>query len=324
MTRILKKAELHCHIEGAASPALVLAQAEKYNVRTDAFIRDGSYVWHDFTTFLAAYDSAASLFRTEEDFALLAETYLTELAKGGAIYSELFVSPDHGVASGLGAQAYLDGLGAGMERARVKTGIEARMIVIGVRHLGADRVIAAAELAARRPHRLITGFNMAGEERMGHVADFVRAFDIARDAGLGITIHAGELAGAFSVRDALDLVKPDRIGHGVRAVEDPALVDRLADSDVVLEVCPGSNVALGLFPSFKAHPLRAFFERGIRVTLNSDDPPFFHSSLAHEYDIAATEMGLDDAALNAMTRTAIEAAFVDEPTRARLLDLLDA
>jgi adenosine deaminase len=322
VTRALKKAELHCHIEGAASPALVLGQAEKYGITTESFIRDGAYVWQDFTSFLHAYDSAAMLFRTEDDFALLAETYLLELAEAGTIYSEIFVSPDHGAASGLGAEGYIRGLGAGMERAKSKSGIEARMVVIGVRHLGADHVVEAARLAARRPHPLITGFNMAGDERIGRVADFVRAFDIARDAGLGITIHAGELCGAFSVRDALDLVKPDRIGHGVRAIEDPSLIDRLADSDVVLEVCPGSNIALKLFETFKAHPLRALFDRGIRVTLNSDDPPFFHTSLAREYELASREMGFSDAELNTMTRTAIEAAFVDEPTRTRLLAMV--
>ncbi|MDO6966202.1 adenosine deaminase [Rhizobium alvei] len=322
MTQHLKKAELHCHIEGAAAPQLVLAQARKYNEPTESFIRDGSYIWNDFTTFLHAYDSASKLFRTEEDFALLAETYLTELAEAGTIFSELFVSPDHGEASGLGAEAYIRGLGAGMERARQRFGIESRMTVIGVRHLGAERVIAAAEFAARRPHPLISGFNMAGDERMFHVRDFVPAFDIARDAGLGITIHAGELCGAYSVRDALDYVKPSRIGHGVRAVEDMALVERIRDEGVVLEVCPGSNIALSVFPSFKAHPLRLFVDMGLKVTLNSDDPPFFHSSLAREYEIASTEMGFSDQEINQMTRTAIEAAFVDEETRNRLLQRL--
>lgn len=322
MTSHLKKAELHCHIEGAASPALVLSQAAKYGVATDGFIRNGAYVWNDFTTFLAAYDAASKVFRTEEDFALLAETYLGELAADGAIYSELFVSPDHGAASGLGAEAYIFGLATGMERARMTLGIESRMTVIGVRHLGPERVAAAAEFAARRPHPLITGFNMAGDERQYKVADFVRAFEIAREAGLGITIHAGELCGAFSVRDALDQIKPDRIGHGVRAVEDMALVERIRDEGVVLEVCPGSNVALGLFPSFKDHPLRLFYDMGLKVTLNSDDPPFFHSSLAHEYEMVSTEMGFSDAELDKMTRTALEAAFIDEETRMALLSLL--
>lgn len=319
MTAHLKKAELHCHIEGATPPELALAQAEKYGIDTSAIIRDRAYVWEDFTSFVKCYDAIASLFRTEEDYALLAEAYLTELAEAGTIYSEIIVSPDHGNTIGLGAKAYLEGLAAGMEAARQKTGIESRMLITGIRHLGPESVIKTAEFAARREHALVTGFNLAGEERMHNVADFARAFDIVRDAGLGLTIHAGELSGAFSVRDALDHVHPSRISHGVRAIEDMDLVRRLADAGVVLEVCPGSNISLQLFPDFASHPLRALYEAGVRVTLNSDDPPFFHTSLAQEYDIASAVMGFTDEEINRMTRTAIEAAFVDEPTRQRLL-----
>lgn len=319
MTAHLKKAELHCHIEGATPPELALAQAEKYGVDTSAFIRDKAYVWEDFTSFVKCYDAIASLFKTEEDYALLAEAYLTELAEAGTIYSEIIVSPDHGNTIGLGAHAYLEGLAAGMEAARQKTGIESRMLITGIRHLGPESVIKTAEFAARREHKLVTGFNLAGEERMHKVADFARAFDIVRDAGLGLTIHAGELSGAFSVRDALDHVRPSRISHGVRAIEDADLVRRLADAGVVLEVCPGSNISLQVFPDFASHPLRALHEAGVRVTLNSDDPPFFHTSLAQEYDIAFAVMGFSDAEINGMTRTAIEAAFVDEPTRKLLL-----
>lgn len=321
-TLSVPKAELHCHIEGAASPALVKQQARKYGADVSGFIDGDRFVWHDFTAFLTAYDRSAALFRTPEDYALLAETYLASLAAEGAIYSEVFVSPDHAEAAGLDPRAYLDGLGEGIARAKTATGIEGRMIVIGIRHFGAEGVMRAARFAASAPHPLVTGFGMAGEERFGRVADYEAAFAVARDAGLGITIHAGELAGAESVRAALDTVRPARIGHGVRAVEDPELVRRLADERVVLEVCPGSNVALGLFPSFAAHPLVALREAGVRVTLNSDDPPYFATSLGAEYRLAKAEMGLDDAALAAMTRTAIEAAFVDEPTRRRLLDRL--
>lgn len=319
MTKTLPKAELHCHIEGATPPVLALAQAERYGIDTSGFIRDGAYAWQDFTSFVASYDATANLFRTQEDYALLAETYLTEIAEAGAIYSELIVSPDQGDAVGIGADAYVNGLAEGAERAREKTGIETRLIIVGIRHFGPERVVKAAEYAARRAHPLISGFNLAGEERMHRVADFTRAFDIARDAGLGITIHAGELSGAFSVGDALDHVRPSRISHGVRAIEDADLVKRLADEGVVLEVCPGSNIALGVFPDFQRHPLRALHEAGVRVTLNSDDPPFFHTSLAHEYEIASSVMGFSDEDIIGMTRTAIEAAFVDEPTRQRLL-----
>nr|WP_316651421.1 adenosine deaminase [uncultured Gellertiella sp.] len=322
MTAQLKKAELHCHLEGAAPPALVLLQAAKYGLSTDGFLKDGTYIWKDFAEFITCYDKVAAVFKTEEDYALLTETYLAELAGINTIYSELFVSPDHGDRIGLGADPYIAGISEGIRRARAASGIECRMVVVGERHFGPDRVIAAAKYAAASDNPLITGFNMAGEERMGRVADYARAFDIARDAGLGLTIHAGEVCGAFSVRDALDLVKPSRIGHGVRAIEDADLVRRLADLGTVLEVCPGSNVALKVFADFRSHPLRALKDAGVRVTISSDDPPFFHTSLKREYEIADQEMGFSTAEIDAMTRTSIEAAFVDEATRQRLLALL--
>ncbi|OLP62278.1 adenosine deaminase [Xaviernesmea oryzae] len=323
MTHHLKKAELHVHIEGAAPVALAMAQAARYGVDVAGMIEDGRYVWTDFSHFILAYDRIAGLFRTPEDYAALAEAYLTELSEAGAIYAELIVSPDHGDTIGIGADAYLEGLGQGILAAKEKTGIEARMLITMIRHLGPERAERTAAYAARHPHPLVTGVNLAGEERMHRVADFAHAFDIARDAGLGLTIHAGEMAGAFSVRDALDHVRPSRISHGVRAIEDADLVRRIADEGVVLETCPGSNIALGVFDGFASHPLRRLRDAGCRVTLNSDDPPFFDTSLAQEYEIAATVFGFSDAEIDAMTRTAIEAAFVDEPTRQRLLAQLN-
>lgn len=322
MTLHLKKAELHCHLEGAAPPALVLKQAALYGVDTSRFLQDGSYVWKDFAEFIACYDEVASVFRTEEDYAVLTESYLAELSAVNTIYSELFVSPDHGDRIGLGADNYIAGVCEGIRRANAASGIECRLVVVGERHFGPDRVIAAARYAARCDNPLITGFNMAGEERMGRVADYAPAFDIARGAGLGLTIHAGEVCGAFSVADALDLVKPSRIGHGVRAIEDAELVARLASLGTVLEVCPGSNVALNVFPDFQSHPLRRLKEAGVKVTISSDDPPFFHTSLKREYELAATAFHFSEDEINGLTRTALEAAFVDEATRARLLAML--
>ncbi len=317
------KAELHCHIEGAASPDLVARQAQKYGRDPSPFIADGAFRWHDFTSFLAAYDFAADLFRTEDDYALLAEHYLTSLARDGAIYSEIFTSPDHARRAGLTPQAYTEALGEGIERARAKTGIEGRMIVTGVRHAGVEAVEQAARFAARCGHKLVTGFGVAGDERMGDIEDYVRAFEIAREAGLGITIHAGELTGWESVAAALDHIRPSRIGHGVRAIENADLVRRIAAEGIVLECCLASNIALAVFPDFAAHPFAALRAAGCKVTLNSDDPPYFRSSLKREYDLAAEHFGLDEKALAAVTRTAIEAAFVDRRTKAGLLARLD-
>ncbi|WP_376703229.1 adenosine deaminase [Mesorhizobium sp. ISC25] len=318
------KAELHCHIEGAAAPELVLRQAEKYGKDASPYIQDGSFVWHDFTSFLAAYDFSSDLFRTEEDYARLADHYLTSLARDGAIYSEVFTSPDHASKAGMSPKAYTDALGEGMARAKAKTGIEGRMIVTAVRNFGVESIERAARFAARSGHPLVTGFGVAGDERIGDLEDYVRAFEIAREAGLGITVHAGELLGWESVEAALDHIRPSRIGHGVRAIENPELVRRIADEGVVLECCPGSNIALKIFDSFADHPFPALRAAGCKVTLNSDDPPYFWTSLKREYDIAAEHFAMDDKALTAVTRTAIEAAFVDRKTRAALLGRLGA
>jgi adenosine deaminase len=313
------KAELHCHIEGAAAPELVIRQAEKYGVDASAVIQDNVFVWHDFTSFLAAYDFAANLFRTEDDYARLVEHYLSSIAKDGAIYSEFFTSPDHAESAGLSPQAYTDALGEGMERAKAKTGIESRMIVTGVRHKGVASIEAAARFAAKCGHRLVSGFGVAGDERQGDMEDYVRAFEIAREAGLGITIHAGEFCGWESVKAALDHIRPARIGHGVRAIENPDIVRRIADEGVVLECCPGSNISLGVYADFASHPFPALKAAGCKVTLNSDDPPHFHTSLDREYRIAAHHFGMNEKALHSVTKTALEAAFVDRRTKAELL-----
>ncbi|MEM7464105.1 MAG: adenosine deaminase [Pseudomonadota bacterium] len=320
MTANVPKAELHCHIEGAASPALAKAQARKYDVDISAIINGESYVWRDFTSFLEVYDTVANLFRTRDDFRLLAETYLSSLAEDGAIYSEFFISPDHARESGIDPAEYISGLADGIAEAREKTGIEARMIAIGLRHMGPQAVLETARWIAANPHRLVTGFGMAGDERMHDVPDFLPAHDAAREAGLGISTHAGELCGPTRVRQTVEQLKPDRIGHGVRAIEDQGLVELIADREIVLEVCPASNVALEIYPDFVSHPLPKLVEAGCLVTLNSDDPPYFGTSLANEYRIAAETFGYSDEALLEFTINAIKAAFIDGETRTRLLE----
>lgn len=321
---MVPKAELHCHIEGAVSPALAEKQAAFYGVDLSSIIVDGSYQWADFTEFLAVYDTVASLFRSQEDYALLAHDYLTSLAADGCLYSEIFISTDHAEQTGLSPHAYIEGLAEGIVRASAETGIEGRMIATGLRHGGPEAVERAARFIVDNPHPLVTGFGMAGDERMHHPKDFARAFDIAREAGLAITVHAGELCGADSVRDALDHLRPARIGHGVRAVEDPDLVKRLADEAIVLEICPASNIAIGVYEDYASHPFNALRAAGCAVTLNSDDPPHFHTSLADEYQIAQVHFGLTTNDLAEITRVAIDAAFCDAATRTALLERLEA
>lgn len=319
MTPLIPKVELHCHIEGAAPPDLVRRLAARYGIDVGWLIDDaGGYAWTDFTSFIRAYDGAASVFRSGEDYADLAEAYLTSSAAEGVIYTEVFVSPDHARRSGIPYADYIGGVAEGMRRAEAAHGIVGRLIPLIERHFGPETAVEAARTAVREMIPEVVGFGMAGDERMWTPADFAPAFAVAHEAGLPLTCHAGELCDWTMVRDTLDAIPVRRIGHGVRAVENDGLVRRLAEEGIVLECCPASNIALGVFPDFRSHPFVRLREAGVRVTLNSDDPPFFATSMGREYAIAAEHFGLDDAALLDVTRTAIDAAFCDEATKARL------
>ena len=165
---------------------------------------------------------------------------------------------------------------------------------------------------------------MAGEERHLRPADFAAAFAIAEEAGLGLTCHAGELAGAESVVETLDHLKVTRLGHGVRAIEDPSVVQRLVDEEVVLEVNPTSNIAIGVFSDLASHPITRLRDAGVAVTVSTDDPPYFHTTLPAEYDALVEHHGWTEEDFRAANRHAMRAAFCDDETRARILARLGA
>jgi adenosine deaminase len=315
----LPKAELHVHLEGTAPPDLVSRIAARNGVPLPERVlgSDGRFRYTDFLDFLRTYDLAASVIRTGEDYRDIAYEYLRQCAAGGAIYVELTASPDHAAIVGLSDEEHLDGIAGGIDAARRDSGIEGRILISAVRNFGVERALRVARYAASDPHPYVVGFSMAGDEAGFPARDFAEAFAIAADAGLGCTIHAGEWQGADSVRAALEL-PITRIAHGVRAVEDPELVSELAARGTVLECCPTSNVVLGVYRSYEEHPLPRLRDAGVRITLGSDDPPYFGASVAGEYEVCADRMGFSEADLREVTRTAIEAAFCDEDLRAAL------
>lgn len=316
------KIELHLHVEGAAPPDLIRRlAAEKRVDLAGVFDADGSYAYEGFEGFLRTYEAATSVLRTPEDYARLTRTVLEQSTERGVIYTETFLSPDF--CGGRDVGAWREYLHAVREAAAAVPGIEMRGIVSCIRHFGPEAARGAAICAADTAGAFVTGFGMGGNEGMGRQGDFAWAFDCAREAGLGLTTHAGEFGGPDSVRQALDDLRVSRIGHGVRAIEDPALVDRLAEDGIVLEICPGSNVALGLYPNVAAHPIERLRARGVAVTVSTDDPPFFHTDLDAEYAALERAFGWDDATFRQINRTALHAAFCDAETRERLLKELD-
>ncbi|MBA2348563.1 MAG: adenosine deaminase [Solirubrobacterales bacterium] len=318
------KAELHVHLEGTARPALIRRLAARNGVALPAglFADEETFAWTDFLDFLTTYDLAASVLRTAEDYRDLVHAYLSECAAEGAIYVEMIASPDHARAVGLPEAEHRAGLFAGIDDARTDHGIEGRILVTAIRNLGVEAAERTAREAAALAHPYVVGFNLAGDEAGFPPAPFARAFQVAHDAGLGCTVHAGEHAGPASIREALALPGVRRLSHGVRAVEDPALVARLAEERIVLEVCPTSNVVLGVYEDYAAHPFTRLRDAGVLVTLASDDPPFFGASIGGEYGVARTHFGLQDDALLDITRTALRAGFLDETTRRDLLERL--
>ena len=320
------KIELHLHLEGGAPPAFIRGLAkEKRMDLSGLFTEDGHYQFTDFWHFLKVYEAATTTLQTPEDYHRLTLAVLEESARSGVVYTEAFLSPDFCGNRDVGAwKEYLHAIQEAAAIAEKTIGITMRGIITCIRHFGPDKAKQTARCAAETMGDFITGFGIAGDEKQGKPKHFAWAFDMAREAGLRLTAHAGEWGGPDSVKDALRDLKVERIGHGARAIEDMALVEEIAETGIVLELCPGSNVALGIYPSFRAHPIGEMFRREVKVTINTDDPPFFHTTMQREYDMLHEAFDWDDGVFAQIARTSLDAAFCDAATKAKILKKLEA
>jgi len=319
--RDIAKTEIHLHLEGAAPPEFIRKLAgEKKIDMTGVFDADGNYQWVDFVDFLKTYERACEVLKSPEDFKRLVEAVLAESASHGVVYTELFLAPDFcGGGDLIAWKEYLAAMSEGATAAKNASGIEARFIATCVRHLGAEQAKITSKVTAETAGGLLTGWGMGGDEAFGNAKDFLYAFEQAAEAGLGITSHAGEVCGADSVRDTLDALPVSRIGHGVRSIDDPDLVQRLIENNIVLEVNPGSNLSLSLFKNLKEHPISKLRDAGVKVTVSTDDPPYFHTDMTKEYTNLHQELGWEASDFNAINQTAMQAAFCDDATRNTIL-----
>lgn len=318
--RRMPKCELHLHHEGAAPPDFIRQLASEKSINLSGiFDRDGGYAYADFSDFLRVYEAATQVLKTPEDYHRLTLAVLEQSAEHGVIYCESFLSPDFCGGGDVSAwREYLAAIEDAAGIAERAHGITLRGIVTAVRHFGPETAKRSALCAAETAGEFITGFGMGGDETMGHQGDFAYAFDMAREAHLKLTTHAGEFGGPESIREAIRDLRVVRIGHGVRAIEDMALVEEIAARGIVLEVCPGSNVALGLYPDIAAHPIKRLQEAGVNVTVSTDDPPFFHTDMTDEFVQLHKSFGWGIPEFCALGHSAIAAAFCSEPLRARL------
>lgn len=301
--RELPKAHLHLHLEAAMRPATLRELGAEHGIALPAMTE-----LRDFTEFIALYRAATDVLRRPADLRRLVRELAEDALADGGVWVETFVYPPLWLGRfGDDADAldlYLD-----IQReVAAEVGIGLGGIVTADRT--DDPAVAEhwARLAAGRADAGVVGFGLANDEARFPPEPFEQAFAIAREAGLRSVPHAGELAGPASVRGALDALRADRIGHGVRAVEDPDLVKRLADEQVVCDVSVASNLALGLYPSIEAHPIAVLVEAGVPVTINADDPLMFGTSLLQEYDAVQAAFGWPDERMAAIARTSIDAA----------------
>ena len=343
-TAEMPKATLHEHIEGTVTPELAAKLAQRHNVSLpDNFVmKDGeydkadfpngryAYDESDFWAFINTYDTVADLMRTPQDYYDVTKDYLSKNAAEGGVYAELIVSPMHmatevnpktGKAE-LSAPRYaamLEAMSSAAEEVKESTGLETRFVATGVRNLGAENVTEVAKFVRDNPHPMVTGFGIAGNERAGKFDDFAEALSIAKGAGLKLALHAGEICGPESIRDAVRL-GASRVGHGVSAVQDPALMKELAEKNVMVEVCPTSNrILVGeLKGDLANHPARKLYDAGIKISINPDDGGIFGTQTGKEHRISAKEFGFTKAEMYDITLCALDCSFADVKTRKQL------
>tara|TARA_Y100000590_G_scaffold469022_1_gene654494 strand:+ start:2669 stop:3721 length:1053 start_codon:yes stop_codon:yes gene_type:complete len=320
-TKHIVKAEIHVHLEATIGPELCRKFAKRNNVTLsdDLFGNKYAYAWNDFYDFIEKYDLVTSVIHTPEDYKELTYNYLKECAQNNVIYVEAMISSTHAKQKGMSYHSFLEGIELGAKQAKDEFGIISKYIMNGIRHLGPESVYNTAQEVLQNPHKDLVGFGLAGDELHFPPKLFTKTFDMLKEAKIPITVHAGEWDGPENIRNAIELLHPSRLGHGVRSVEDPSLVEQIKELDILLETCPTSNIATKIYKDYKDHPVKKLFDQGVKITVNSDDPPFFNSSIAGEYQIMK-ELGLNEEELKSLTRNAIKYSFCDNENKNKLLN----
>jgi adenine deaminase len=322
----LPKAELHMHIEGSLEPELMFALAKRNHVAIPFDSVEAvraAYSFSNLQDFLDIYYQGADVLRTEEDFRDLAIAYFDRAAADAVVHAEIFFDPQTHTARGISFDTVMTGLLAGTADAAARHGISAKLILCFLRHL--DEADALLTLEQARPWLdRIAAVGLDSSE-LGHPPEkFARVFAAAAALGLKRVAHAGEEGPPAYVWEALDILKVDRLDHGNRSLEDPALVERLAREKMTLTVCPLSNLKLCVVPEMAAHPIDAMLRAGLRATINSDDPAYFGGYVNDNYRAAAIGRGLDRAQLATLARNSFLGSFLDEEEIEAHLARLDA
>jgi aminodeoxyfutalosine deaminase len=317
----LPKADLHVHLVGSAAPHTVASLAARYpdvGVPTDADELREFYAFRDFAHFIDVYLLVSRLVREPADIGTMVGGLAADMTAQGTGYAEVTVTPVAHLRAGIGFGELAEALDVGAKAARA-AGIELAWVYDISGDDGKEGARLTLQAALEYPPAALTGFGLGGIEATVRRADFREEFAAARAAGLHSVPHAGESVGPGEIWAALDELGAERIGHGIAAVADPRLLDRLRMDGITLEVCPSSNVATGVVPSLASHPLPRLLAAGVPVVLGSDDPPMFGTTLLEEYRRVRDDLGLSLDQLRVLARASIEASFAPEQVKRRLL-----
>ena len=324
----LPKVELHLHLEGAVrSETLQEISRSKGWPREKignwiSERRKERYRYSSFQKFLMAFGLVALLLETPEDYALATTRLIEWLAEQNVKYAEITLSAGVVLWKKQSLEAVFEAIAAAASEAQARLGVRVNWIFDAVRQFGVEHARQVLERAARFKSQGVVAFGIGGDEERGPAELFTEIYRQARDLGLHLTAHAGETSGPESVRKAVELLGAERIGHGLSAARDPEVMRLLRERGIPLEVCPTSNVATGILARLEDHPLPKFLEAGVAVTLNSDDPAMFGTSLEREFELAANTFSLSRRQLVGLCENAVRASFLPESERGRLLSEL--
>jgi adenosine deaminase len=325
LLRAMPKAELHLHIEGSLEPELIFALARRNGIAlrypsVDAL--RAAYAFTDLQSFLDVYYAGASVLVTEHDFFDMAMAYFARAAADGVVHAELFFDPQTHTERGVAFATVIAGLSRACAQAKIVHGIDASLIMCFLRHLSEDAALATLKEAL--PHReKFIGAGLDSGERGNPPAKFARVFARCRELGLHVVAHAGEEGPPAYIEEALDVLHVERIDHGVRCLESPALVARLARERIPLTVCPLSNVKLRVFPDLARHPLKKLLDAGLCATVNSDDPAYFGGYIARNFSETFAALPLNARDAYTLARNSFTASFAAEADKSRWIASLD-
>jgi adenosine deaminase/aminodeoxyfutalosine deaminase len=321
--RQLPKAELHLHLEGAVEAATLLTLRHLHGDHATLAETEALYRYTDFPSFLMAFKEVSAHLRGPDDYELVTYRLMQRLKEESVLHAEVYVSVGVCLYRKQDFAAIFEGLERGRARGARDFGVSLLWIFDATRHFGVEEAQKVFELAVRYQDRHVVGVGIGGDEQKAPPELFRSVYGYAADNGLRLTAHAGETGPPESIWGVLNL-RAERIGHGLTAAQDPDLIEELAYRQIPVEICLTSNVRTGVCKSIAEHPAKSYFDQGVMITLNTDDPALFGTTLAREYQVAQETFGFTDEHLRELARNSFEASFLPAEKKLELLSLFDA